>query len=104
MTIPDASVGATLAGNLVDTNLRSAGTGKLSQSGAAPTKTPYAATGSSPAQDATRLSGLGSLLAAASTDDVRTDRVDALRAAIHAGTYSVSATNVADKILRNMLG
>ncbi|AFL88144.1 anti-sigma-28 factor, FlgM family [Terriglobus roseus DSM 18391] len=57
-------------------------------------------------QDAASLSGTGSLLAAASadTDDVRTDKVEELKAAIHNGTYNVPAADVADKLIRNMLG
>ncbi len=50
------------------------------------------------------LSGAGSVLAAASTgDDVRTDKVAALKAAIDAGSYQVSASDVADKLIHTML-
>jgi negative regulator of flagellin synthesis FlgM len=51
-----------------------------------------------------RLSGAGSVLAAASTgEDVRTDKVAALKAAIDAGSYQVSASDVADKLIHTML-
>lgn len=54
----------------------------------------------------TTLSGTGSLLAAsaANGDDVRTDKVAALKTAIDNGTYHVSAAAVADKIIGSLLG
>ena len=60
---------------------------------------------SAPTQDAASLSGTGSLLAAATTrtGDIRADKVESLRAAIHNGTYNVPAGEVADKLLKNML-
>lgn len=62
-------------------------------------------TGSVASQDVARLSGAGSVLAtaAANTDDVRAERVAALKAAVDAGTYNVSSTAVADKLLDSML-
>lgn len=58
-------------------------------------------------QDVANLSGAGSVLAtataAANTDDVRTERVAAVKAAVDAGTYNVSSTAVADKLLDSML-
>jgi negative regulator of flagellin synthesis FlgM len=52
------------------------------------------------------LSGTGSMLAAAAsgTDDVRMEKVAALKSAIDSGTYNVSADKVADKLIDNMLG
>ena len=52
----------------------------------------------------TNLSGAGTLLAAASSDDVRTDKVAALKSAIDSGTYSVPAGDVADKLIAHLLG
>ncbi len=51
------------------------------------------------------LSGTGSLLAASATDtnDVRTDKVAALKSAIDGGTYKVPASAVADKIISSLL-
>ena len=51
-------------------------------------------------------SGIGSKLAAsaAGTDDVRTDKVAALKSAIDSGTYHVPASAVADKIISSLLG
>jgi flagellar biosynthesis anti-sigma factor FlgM len=55
--------------------------------------------------DAASLSGAGSLLATASnSSDVRSSKVEALKAAIEAGTYNVPAGDVADKLMQNMLG
>lgn len=56
-------------------------------------------------QDVASLSGAGSVLAVASagTDDVRTDRVASLKAAVESGNYHVSADAVADKLLSSML-
>lgn len=45
----------------------------------------------------------GLVLSAVSVDDVRMDRVNALRAAIADGSYKVSAADLADKILDSML-
>jgi negative regulator of flagellin synthesis FlgM len=39
-----------------------------------------------------------------SGDDVRTDKVAALQAAIASGTYNVPASAVADKLIQSMLG
>ena len=52
------------------------------------------------------LSGIGSKLAAtaANTDDVRTDKVAALKSAIDSGKYNVPASAVADKIISSLLG
>lgn len=41
---------------------------------------------------------------ASATSDVRMDKVDSVRAAIGAGTYNVSAQNVADKMIQGLLG
>ena len=59
----------------------------------------------SAADDAT-LSETGSHLAtaAASTGDVRSDKVAALKAAIDNGSYNVPAADVADKLIGAMLG
>lgn len=56
-------------------------------------------------QDAASLSGTGSLLAAAGAhaDDARAHKVEQVRAAIANGTYHVSAADVADKLIGNML-
>ncbi len=51
------------------------------------------------------LSGVGSKLAAsaASSDDVRTDKVAALKSAIDSGTYNVPASAVADKLISSLM-
>jgi negative regulator of flagellin synthesis FlgM len=56
-------------------------------------------------QDVATVSGTGSVLATAATntEDVRTERVAALKAAVDAGSYNVSSTAVADKLLDSML-
>lgn len=59
---------------------------------------------SSVAVDHAKLSGFGGALAQALTQsDVRMDKVTALQQAIAAGTYSVSASDVADKIISSLL-
>ena len=52
------------------------------------------------------LSGTGSKLAASATDtdDVRTDKIAALKSAIDSGSYKVPASSVADKIISSLLG
>ena len=55
--------------------------------------------------DATNLSTASTAVARASTgSDVRTDKVAALKLAISAGSYHVSASDVADKLIDNLLG
>jgi negative regulator of flagellin synthesis FlgM len=51
----------------------------------------------------TNLSGAGTLLASANTDDVRADKVAALKSAIDSGTYNVPAGDVADKLIDHLL-
>jgi len=61
-------------------------------------------TGQVAARDAASLSSAGNVLAsAATTDDVRADRVESLKSAIASGNYHVDATDVADKLLNNLL-
>ena len=54
----------------------------------------------------TQFSTVGSALAQVSsaTDDVRADKVGAIQQAIAAGTYSVPASAVADKLIQHLLG
>ncbi len=55
--------------------------------------------------DAARLSAVSSAVAQATTgSDVRADKVAALQAAIAAGTYKVSAADVAEKVIGSLLG
>ncbi len=56
-----------------------------------------------PHPDETTLSSASGLLAQSlSISDVRTDKVDALRAALNDGTYQVSSSSVADKLIQSM--
>jgi negative regulator of flagellin synthesis FlgM len=60
--------------------------------------------GSASAADRTSLSANAVLMAQAfSGSDVRTDKVAALQQSIAAGTYSVSASDVADKVISALL-
>lgn len=52
--------------------------------------------------DKTQLSGAGSVLAGANGDDVRSAKVDQIKAAIANGSYNVSAGAVADKLIQSM--
>lgn len=55
--------------------------------------------------DEARLSGIGAAMQTASGQDgVRLDRVQAVQQALAAGTYSVHASKVADKVIDAMLG
>jgi flagellar biosynthesis anti-sigma factor FlgM len=57
------------------------------------------------AGDEATLSGIGSAIQSASGQDgVRLDRVEAVQRALAAGTYSVDASKVADKVIDAMLG
>ena len=57
------------------------------------------------ANDQTTLSLASSLLASAlKVSDVRTEKVAALQQTIAAGTYNVSSSDVADKLLQSLLG
>ena len=54
--------------------------------------------------DAAVISNASSALAEAmKTDDVRTERVEAIKAAIQNGTYNVEPAAVAEKIIDNLL-
>jgi negative regulator of flagellin synthesis FlgM len=72
------------------------------QSGRSPaTEHKPAATG---AQDEAKLSSTGELVARAlSTPDVRTAKVEALQKAIAEGSYNVSASDVAGKMIDSLL-
>jgi len=55
--------------------------------------------------DQTNLSSTGGLVAQAlESSDVRSAKVTALQQAIEAGSYSVSPSDVADKIIQSLLG
>jgi flagellar biosynthesis anti-sigma factor FlgM len=57
------------------------------------------------AGDEARLSGIGTAMQSASGQDgVRLDRVQAVQQALAAGTYSVPASKVADKVIDALLG
>ena len=57
------------------------------------------------AGDEARLSGIGAAMQSASGQDgVRLDRVQEVQQALAAGTYSVHASKVADKVIDAMLG
>lgn len=49
------------------------------------------------------LSGAGTLLATTNTDDVRADKIAALKSAIDSGNYNVPAGAVADKLIAHLL-
>ncbi len=53
--------------------------------------------------DQANLSSSGLAAAQSGTLDVRTEKVDSVRAAINSGTYRVSAGDVAGKIIQNLL-
>lgn len=54
--------------------------------------------------DQADLSSSGLAAAQFASFDVRMDKVQSVRAAIDAGTYQVSAENVADKMMQSLLG
>lgn len=59
---------------------------------------------SSVSADKANLSATSSALAQAlSSDDVRTEKVAALQQAIAAGTYNISSSDVADKLIQSLL-
>ena len=65
------------------------------------------ATPQQPVNDGLRQADQVSFSAASSAvsgDDVRTDKVQQLQAAIASGTYNVSAGDVADKVMDSLLG
>ncbi|MEZ2345968.1 flagellar biosynthesis anti-sigma factor FlgM [Terriglobus sp. RCC_193] len=88
-----------LTNGVVDRTDRTPQTDKPSRS------TAVDATKTQASQDVASFSGAGSVLAVASanTDDVRTDRVASLKAAVDSGNYNVPADAVADKLLSSML-
>ena len=59
-----------------------------------------------PSSDSTAISSAASSLSqiSSTTDDVRTEKVAAIQSAIANGTYSVSASAVADKLIQHLLG
>lgn len=54
--------------------------------------------------DQADLSSSGLAAAQSASSDVRMDKVESVRASIDAGTYQVSAENVADKMMQSLLG
>lgn len=63
------------------------------------------AAGSTPTRDSAEVSTAASaLLKSSSGEDVRTEKVAAIQKAMAEGTYSVSASDVADKLMQNLLG
>lgn len=75
---------------------------KTQQTGTAATKS----TGSSSQYDGdlASVSAAAGSLASSDTSDVRMDKVAPIQAALAAGTYSVSASAVAGKLVSSMLG
>jgi negative regulator of flagellin synthesis FlgM len=58
-----------------------------------------------PEADETKLSSTGGLIAQAlEGSDVRSAKVEALQKAIAQGSYSVSSSDVADKLMQTLLG
>jgi len=85
--------------------LRSQQTGNAAPAGSnAKTLQSQAAVPNGGKTDQADLSSTG--LAAAKTDasDVRMEKVQSVRSAIDAGTYQVSAGEVADKVMQSLLG
>lgn len=54
--------------------------------------------------DQADLSSTGLAAAQSASSDVRMEKVQSVRSAIDAGTYQVSATDVADKVMQSLLG
>jgi flagellar biosynthesis anti-sigma factor FlgM len=54
--------------------------------------------------DQADLSSAGLAAAQSASSDVRMEKVQSVRSAIDAGTYQVSAGDVADKMMQNLLG
>ena len=83
------------------------GVGKTGTAGKVPVGSAQAptASGLGLGGDQTSLSSTASVLATAlSGSDVRLDKVAALQQAISSGTYNVSASDVADKMIQSLLG
>lgn len=79
--------------------------GQADRAGKAADATKSGAAAAGTATTTASLSGAGSVLAQAmSTDDVRMDKVESLKAAIASGNYNVPAEKVADKLMDGMLG
>jgi negative regulator of flagellin synthesis FlgM len=98
-----------IGGSQQDLNaLQLAGAGKTAASAktdaAAQTAAGGSGTNSGSAKDVASLSTAGALLAQAlSGSDVRADKVAALQSSIAAGTYNVSSSDVADKLIGSLL-
>ncbi len=72
---------------------------------ASPTKSTSAASPSALSSDSATLSGAGSEVALTAADsDVRPEKVASIQSALESGTYNVSATAVASKMVDSMLG
>ena len=95
-------IGPAQAGNQVYESRTVSPASTLSQTGNVAQATPAIATTSS-ADDQARLSHAGSSIAPAADGDVRTDKVASLQLQIAAGTYSVSSSDVADKVIGALL-
>jgi negative regulator of flagellin synthesis FlgM len=91
-TYSNQDVGATTAATAAS------GTTRASQAAAASASLAAAFSG-----DQTRLSAAGSQISPADGSDVRVDKVAALQTQIAAGTYNVSSSDVAEKIIGALL-
>ena len=59
---------------------------------------------SGPGSETNHISVAGRLMQASAGQDVRSERVAALQQAIAAGTYSIPAAAIADKLMKSMVG
>ncbi|MEO6802001.1 MAG: flagellar biosynthesis anti-sigma factor FlgM [Granulicella sp.] len=92
-------------GNLLQTSLQQTSATQKSATEASSAHAPRNAAAVSAGSDQTSLSSASTLLAQAlTTSDVRMDKVASLQQAINSGSYHVSSSDVADKLLNSLLG
>lgn len=90
-------------GNLTLANLEGAGATERSSRTQAQQESNAVADTAAPTADTARVSNASSALTQSADSDVRFDRVAELKAAIASGSYQVSSSEIAEKIVNTLL-
>lgn len=99
-----ASMNGISSGNLLQTLMNQADSVSSAKAARSNPAGSTVTAGTMTAQDSAQVSTTASaLLQTAGNDDVRAEKVQSIQAAINNGTYSVSSSAVADKLMQHLL-